>query len=162
VDEIERLGDAKWAEMAGTVELVRRANWSRRVRTLSDEGQLAMEALRQAVGGSSDRAARLDAASQSAAMAEARVMPSLGLFVIIAIALILGLWQVIRTARRRRRGQCRADCAGARPRRPAGARTQPPRQEPVRGDLAIVKMSARAIRRRPRRWTALPSASTRW
>ncbi len=147
VDEIERLGDAKWAEMAGTVELVRRGELvEARVRTLSDEGQLAMEALRQAVGRlERTERARLDAASDSAAMAEARVMPSLGLLaVIITIALILGLWQVIRTAQAQAAAANAALIAEARDRADLLARELNHRVKNLFAViLAIVKMSAR-------------------
>jgi CHASE3 domain sensor protein len=44
VDEIERLGDAKWAEMGATVTLVARGEIAAaHARILSDEGQLAMD-----------------------------------------------------------------------------------------------------------------------
>lgn len=147
VDEIERLGDAKWAEMAGTVELVRRGELvEARVRTLSDEGQLAMEGLRQAVGRlERTERARLDAATYSAAVAEARVMPSLGLLaVIIAIALILGLWQVIRTAQAQAAAANAALIAEARDRADLLARELNHRVKNLFAViLAIVKMSAR-------------------
>lgn len=169
VDEIERLGDAKWAEMAGTVELVRRGELvEARVRTLSDEGQLAMEALRQAVGRfERTERARLDAASQSAASAEARVMPSLGLlFVIIVIALILGLWQVIRAAHAEAAAANAALIAQARDRADLLARELNHRVKNLFAViLAIVKMSARgdaaaapAVERISRRIHALVTA----
>ncbi|NKJ42838.1 MULTISPECIES: CHASE3 domain-containing protein [unclassified Novosphingobium] len=147
VDEIERLGDAKWAEMAGTVELVRRGELvEARVRTLSDEGQLAMEGLRQAVGRlERTERARLDAATDSAAVAEARVVPSLGLLaVIIAIALVLGLWQVIRTAQAQAAAANAALIAEARDRADLLARELNHRVKNLFAViLAIVKMSAR-------------------
>ncbi|MFD2783272.1 HWE histidine kinase domain-containing protein [Novosphingobium pokkalii] len=89
--------------------------------------------------------ARLDAASQSAAMAEARVMPSLGLLaVIIAIALILGLWQVIRTAQAQAAAANAALIAEARDRADLLARELNHRVKNLFAViLAIVKMSAR-------------------
>ncbi|MEO0030363.1 MAG: hypothetical protein RIS94_121 [Pseudomonadota bacterium] len=102
VDEIERLGDAKWAEMSGTVALVDQGRIvDAHTRILSDEGQLAMQALRAAVARlEAAERTRLDAATQAAARAEARVVPSLALlFVVIVVALVLGLVQAIRTAR---------------------------------------------------------------
>lgn len=147
VDEIERLGDAKWTEMAGTVELVRRGEVvEARVRTLSDEGQLAMDALRQAVGRlERTERARLDAATQSAATAEGRVMPSLGLlFVIIIITLILALWQVIRAAHAEAAAANAALIAEARDRADLLARELNHRVKNLFAViLAIVKMTAR-------------------
>jgi two-component sensor histidine kinase len=89
-------------------------------------------------------------------MAEARVMPSLGLlFVIIAIALILGLWQVIRTAQAQAAAANAALIAQARDRADLLARELNHRVKNLFAViLAIVKMSARAMPRRPRRSSA--------
>jgi two-component sensor histidine kinase len=133
--------------MAGTVELVRRGELvEARVRTLSDEGQLAMEGLRQAVARLElTERARLDAASDSAAAAEARVMPSLGLLAaIITIALVLGLWQVIRTAQAQAAAANAALIAQARDRADLLAQELNHRVKNLFAViLAIVKMSAR-------------------
>ena len=102
VDEIERLGDAKWAEMSATIALVEQGRIvDAHTRILSDEGQLAMQGLRGAVARlEAAERTRLDAATDAAARAEARVVPSLALlFVVIVVALVLGLVQAIRTAR---------------------------------------------------------------
>jgi two-component sensor histidine kinase len=102
VDEIDRLGDAKWAEMAGTVALVEQGRVvDAHTRILSDEGQLAMQALRRSVGRlEAIERARLEEATTAAAVAERSVVPLLALlFAVIVVALGLGLWQAIRTAR---------------------------------------------------------------
>jgi len=102
VDEIARLGDAKWAELDGTVALIRQGRIvDAHTRILSDEGQLAMDGLRAAVARLDGlERARLDTATHAASRAESRIVPSLALlFVVIVIALGLGLWQAVRTAR---------------------------------------------------------------
>ncbi|WP_068077447.1 sensor histidine kinase [Novosphingobium lentum] len=102
VAEIERVGDAKWAELDGTISQVRQGQIiAAHNRILSDEGQLAMLALRNAVGRLQAIEDRSLATSRSrSAAAEARLLPALAaLFVVIVAALGLGLWQVTRTAR---------------------------------------------------------------
>ena len=102
VDEIERLSDAKWAEMTDTIELVREGRIvEAHTRLLSDEGQLAMLRLRTAIG-ELERIERsaLDKAARRTADAESRVVPALAsLSLLLLAALALGLWQVIRMAR---------------------------------------------------------------
>lgn len=99
---IERLADAKWAELDDTVDQVRKGQIvEARARILSDEGQAAMTRLRTSLAEleASERAV-LDRAEQRTADAEARIGPALGaLFTILLTAIGLGLWQVTRTAR---------------------------------------------------------------
>jgi len=102
VDEIGRYGDAKWAELSGTIALVDQGRIvDAHTRILSDEGQLAMQALRRSVARlEAIERDRLDSATTAAARAEHRIVPSLSLlFVVIVIALVLGLMQSIRTTR---------------------------------------------------------------
>ena len=147
LDEIERLGDAKWAEMGATVGLVRQGDViEARVRVLSDEGQIAMDELRGAVARlEAMERARLDESTASAALAESRVGPSLGLlFVIIVIALILGLWQAVRTARAEAAAANADVIAQARDRADLLAKELNHRVKNLFAViLAIVKMSAR-------------------
>lgn len=102
IDEIARLSDAKWSEMGATVQMVddgRVVDAHNRI--LSDEGQLAMVALRGAVARLEKvERARLAETATSAAQAESRILPSLALLLIVIVcALALGLWQALRTAR---------------------------------------------------------------
>ncbi|MFN3469466.1 MAG: sensor histidine kinase [Novosphingobium sp.] len=145
--EIARMGDAKWAEMAGVVELVAaRRIPDAYVRVLSDEGQLAMAGLRRAVARlEAIEQARLDLAVQRAAAAEARMLPSLAaLFVVIVCALALGLWQAIRMAEAEARAANAAEIAEARDRADLLAKELNHRVKNLFAViLAIVKMSAR-------------------
>ncbi|MFN3425010.1 MAG: sensor histidine kinase [Novosphingobium meiothermophilum] len=145
--EIARMGDAKWAEMAGVVELVAaRRIPDAHVRVLSDEGQLAMAGLRRAVARlEAIEQARLDLAVQRAAAAEARMLPSLAaLFVVIVCALALGLWQAIRMAEAEARAANAAEIAAARDRADLLAKELNHRVKNLFAViLAIVKMSAR-------------------
>jgi two-component sensor histidine kinase len=145
--EIARLGDAKWAEMAGVVELVeQRRIPDAHARLLSDEGQLAMNGLRKAVAKLEDiERVRLDAAAQRAANAEARILPSLAaLFVVIVCALALGLWQAIRKAEAEALAEGAAAIAEARDRADLLAKELNHRVKNLFAViLAIVKMSAR-------------------
>lgn len=102
LDAIDRLGDAKWAELADTIALVRQGHViEAHQRILSDEGELAMRGLRRAVAGlRAIEQGRLDRATRAAAVAEGRIVPALALlFAVIVAALGLGLWQAIRAAR---------------------------------------------------------------
>lgn len=99
--EIDRLGNAKWNEMAGVVALVEQGRIpDAHARVLSDEGQLAMQGLRRALGELEKiERVRLGEAVIRAANAESRILPSLAaLFVVIICALALGLYQAIRKA----------------------------------------------------------------
>lgn len=145
--EIARLGDAKWAEMAGVVDLVeQRRIPDAHARLLSDEGQLAMNGLRKAVARLEDiERVRLDQAAQRAANAEARILPSLAaLFVVIVCALALGLWQAIRKAEAEALAEGAAAIAEARDRADLLAKELNHRVKNLFAViLAIVKMSAR-------------------
>ncbi|MCW1383086.1 CHASE3 domain-containing protein [Novosphingobium sp. KCTC 2891] len=147
LDEIDRLGDAKWAEMAGTVRLVEQGRIvDANTRILSDEGQLAMNDLRATVAKlEMIERVHLDEATQRAAAAEARVVPSLALlFVVIVIALVLGLWQAIRTARAEAAASNADAIAEARDRADILAKELNHRVKNLFAViLAIVKMSAR-------------------
>jgi two-component sensor histidine kinase len=145
--EIARLGDAKWAEMAGVVDLVeQRRIPDAHARLLSDEGQLAMNGLRKSVAKLEDiERVRLDQAAQRAATAEARILPSLAaLFVVIVCALALGLWQAIRKAEAEALAEGAAAIAEARDRADLLAKELNHRVKNLFAViLAIVKMSAR-------------------
>ncbi|HQS98227.1 MAG: hypothetical protein B7X90_13250 [Novosphingobium sp. 17-62-19] len=145
--EIARLGDAKWAEMAGVIELVdQRRIPDAHARVLSDEGQLAMSGLRRAVTKLEDiERIRLSRAVQQAAEAEARILPSLtALFVVIVCALALGLWQAIRTAEAEALAANASVIAEARDRADILAKELNHRVKNLFAViLAIVKMSAR-------------------
>jgi two-component sensor histidine kinase len=145
--EIARLGDAKWAEMTGVIELVeQRRIPDAHARVLSDEGQLAMTGLRRAVAKLEDiERVRLAQAVQNAAAAEARILPSLAaLFVVIVCALALGLWQAIRKAEAEALAANAAVIAEARDRADILAKELNHRVKNLFAViLAIVKMSAR-------------------
>lgn len=102
VDEIGRLADAKWGELADTVALVdERKIPEAHTRILSDEGQIAMTRLHHAIG-ELERIERadLEQALHETAVAESRVGPAL---VVLAGGLLaglaLGLGLLIHTAR---------------------------------------------------------------
>ncbi|MFM2370961.1 MAG: hypothetical protein RIS85_683, partial [Pseudomonadota bacterium] len=145
--EIARLGDAKWAEMAGVVTLVEeRRIPDAHARLLSDEGQLAMQGLRRSVARLEDiERVRLEQAAQRAAVAEGRMLPSLAaLFVVIVCALALGLWQAIRTTEAEALAEGAAAIAEARDRADLLAKELNHRVKNLFAViLAIVKMSAR-------------------
>jgi len=100
--EIERLSDAKWAEMSDTIAQVEQGQIiEAHARILSDEGQVAMLRLRRSIGEleQTERGV-LEIAERRTQDAERRIGPSLlALFAILLAALGLGLWQVARTAR---------------------------------------------------------------
>lgn len=102
VAEIERVSDAKWAEMQDTIEQVRQGEVvGAHTRILSDEGQAAMLRLRAAIGelDAIERGVLAEAEARTAA-AEARIVPSLlALIGVVLVALALGLWQVVRGSR---------------------------------------------------------------
>ncbi|MES2301610.1 MAG: CHASE3 domain-containing protein [Pseudomonadota bacterium] len=145
--EIGRLGDAKWAEMSGVIDLVaQRRIPDAHARVLSDEGQLAMQGLRRAVARLEDiERVKMDEAVQRAAIAEARILPSLAaLFVVIVCALALGLWQAIRKAEAEALAEGAAAISEARDRADLLAKELNHRVKNLFAViLAIVKMSAR-------------------
>lgn len=147
LEEIDRLGDAKWAEMSATIKLVEQGRIvDAQTRILSDEGQIAMDGLRSAVRRLevSERA-HLDDATHRAAKAEGRIVPSLALlFVVIVCALVLGLWQAIRTAQAEAAAANADAIAEARDRADLLAKELNHRVKNIFAVvLAIVKMSAR-------------------
>jgi two-component sensor histidine kinase len=147
LDEIERLGDAKWAELSSTIALIQQGRVvDAHQRILTDEGQLAMQGLRRAVARLDDlEQGRLAAASDAASTAEGRIVPLLSLlFVIIVIALGLGLWQAVRTAHAETAAANAQEIAEARDRADLLARELNHRVKNLFAViLAIVKMSAR-------------------
>ncbi len=145
--EIARLGDAKWAEMSGVIDLVaQRRIPDAHARVLSDEGQLAMQGLRRAVAQLEDiERVKLGDAVLRAAVAESRILPSLAaLFVVIVCALALGLWQAIRKAEAEALAEGAAAISEARDRADLLAKELNHRVKNLFAViLAIVKMSAR-------------------
>jgi len=101
LDEIENLGDAKFAELGQSVDLVSRGDlMGARRFMLTDEGQEVMERLRAAVREMEDieRAALVEAADETA-RAEGRVMPLLfALLALVIVTLWLGLRLSVRAA----------------------------------------------------------------
>jgi two-component sensor histidine kinase len=102
IDQVQRLADAKFAEMAESVALLdERRVLDAQQAVLSDEGENLMVELRATLGELEriERRALINASRDSARL-EGRVFPLLGgLVAIIAVALVLGLWLVIRAAR---------------------------------------------------------------
>ncbi|MGN3974376.1 sensor histidine kinase [Tsuneonella sp. SYSU-LHT278] len=147
LDEIENLGDAKFAEIDQSLRLIDSGDLigARRL-VLTDEGQEAMERLRLAVRELEDieRGLLLDA-SESSARAEARVMPLLvGLLALIFVALWLGLRLSVRTARAEAEAAQATALAEARDRADLLARELNHRVKNLFAViLAIVRMSAK-------------------
>jgi two-component sensor histidine kinase len=102
MEQVQRLADAKFAEMAESVALIDdRRILDAQQAMLSDEGEDLMVELRATLSEleAIERRALIDAGRDSARL-EGRVFPLLGgLVAIIAVALALGLWLVIRAAR---------------------------------------------------------------
>ena len=133
--------------MSATIKLVEQGRIvDAQTRILSDEGQIAMNGLRAAVRrlDVAERA-HLDDATLRAADAEGRIVPSLALlFVVIVFALVLGLWQAIRTARAEAAAANADAIAEARDRADLLAKELNHRVKNLFAViLAIVKMSAR-------------------
>ncbi|MCT2557594.1 CHASE3 domain-containing protein [Tsuneonella sp. YG55] len=147
LDEIENLGDAKFAEIDQSLRLIENGDLigARRL-VLTDEGQEAMERLRIAVRELEDieRGILLDA-SENAARAEGRVMPLLvGLLALILVALWLGLKLSVRTARAEAEAAQATALAEARDRADLLARELNHRVKNLFAViLAIVRMSAK-------------------
>lgn len=147
VDEIETLSGAKFAEIEQSLELVADGNLiGARSLILTDEGQEAMERLRQAVREMEDieRGILLEASSD-AARAEGRVLPLLlGLLALILVALWLGLRLSIRTAKAEAEAAQTTALAEARDRADLLARELNHRVKNLFAViLAIVRMSAK-------------------
>lgn len=149
VDEIGRLSDAKWAEMADTVALVDQGRVvEAHTRILSDEGQIAMIRLRAAIRKleGMERETLAQAARRTAS-AEARIVPSLvGLTLLLLVSLTLGLWQVVRAARMEEAAANADAIAQARDRADLVARELNHRAKNLFSViLAIVKMSGKGV-----------------
>ena len=102
LNRTERLADAKFAEMAESVSLIDdRRIVDAQQQVMTDEGQDLMVELRATITEleSIERSLLTRAADDSARL-EGRLLPLLGgLLALITVALVLGLWQVVRTAR---------------------------------------------------------------
>lgn len=147
LDEIETLDEAKFAEMAETVDMIARGDLlEARRRLLTDEGQDVMERLRRAVGElEAAEFTALRTSSARAETAERRIVPLLsGLLLTILVALGLGLMQVIRAADAEARAEGAAELAIARDRADLLAHELNHRVKNLFAVvLAIVKMSGR-------------------
>lgn len=147
LDEIDRLSTAKFAEMDETVEQIRAGGLLEvRRRFLTDEGQDVMERLRRAVAELEQMELQsFNAARNRATDAEARVVPTLAvLLIVILITLGLGLRQVIRTSDAEARAANATELALARDRADLLARELNHRVKNLFAVvLAIVKMTGR-------------------
>lgn len=147
LDEIENLGDAKFAELEQSVALVSQGDLigARRF-MLTDEGQEVMERLRAAVREMEqiERAALVQAADDTA-RAEGRVMPLLfALLVLVIVTLWLGLRLSVRTATAEAEASQAAALAEARDRADLLARELNHRVKNLFAVvLAIVRMSGK-------------------
>jgi hypothetical protein len=145
--EIERLSDAKFAELGDTVSAIEAGNLiDARRRILTDEGQDVMERLRRAIA--TLEAIEVDTfnhARNQAIASEARIVPTLlTLLALIVLALGLGLLQVIRAADAEARAAGAQELALARDRADLLARELNHRVKNLLAVvLAIVKMSGR-------------------
>jgi len=100
--EIERLTEAKFAELALSVDQISQGELLAAQREiLTDEGQQTMARLRYALSEMEQIESRvLIRATENASAVESRVLPLLGaLFVMLLGALAIGYWQVARAAR---------------------------------------------------------------
>lgn len=100
--EIERLSNAKFAEMGESVGMIERGELiAAQRRILTDEGQEMMDRLRRALREMEEiEQSLLARAVADTAAAESRVLPMLSfLTVMVLIALAFGLWQTARAAR---------------------------------------------------------------
>ena len=149
VDEIDRLSDAKWGELADTVALVEEGKIPEaHARILSDEGQIAMTRLRAAIG-QLERIERADLneALHKTSDAEGRVGPAL---VVLAGGLLaglgLGLGLLIHTSRVEAEAANAKALAAARDRADLLAHELNHRVKNLFAvTLAIVKLSARDV-----------------
>ena len=147
IDRIETLADAKFAEMAETVSLIDDGRIiDAKARLLSDEGENLMVELR-ATGGALEaiEARQLKRAAELTLRLERRMAPLLGgLLVLILVALVLGLWQVVRGARAEALAATAHDLGEARDRADLLARELNHRVKNLFAVvLAIVKMSGK-------------------
>ena len=147
VDRVEKLADAKFAEMAETVSLVDDGLiLDAKERLLSDEGQNLMTELRATAGElEAIEASQLERAASDTKRLEGRMAPLLGaLLLLILGALVLGLWQVVRGARAEALAATAHDLGEARDRADLLARELNHRVKNLFAVvLAIVKMSGK-------------------
>lgn len=147
VNRVEKLADAKFAEMAETVSLVDDGLLiDAKERLLSDEGQDLMVELRATAGElETIEAAQLKRAADDTLRLEGRMAPLLGgLLVLILGALVLGLWQVVRGAHAEALAATAQDLEEARDRADLLARELNHRVKNLFAVvLAIVKMSGK-------------------
>ncbi len=145
--EIERLNDAKFAELGDTVHTIESGNLiEARRRILTDEGQDVMERLRRAIVAlEAIELSSFNQARDEAIASEARIIPTLiGLLILIVLALGLGLLQVIHAADAEARAAGAQELALARDRADLLARELNHRVKNLFAVvLAIVKMSGR-------------------
>lgn len=96
---IEQRGDAMFADLEGTVDLIRRGEIREaQQRMLSDEGRLAMERLRESLTEMEvlEQGVLAEAAANASA-SENRVLPLLALTLVLTLgSLGLGLWSAVR------------------------------------------------------------------
>ena len=147
VARVEKLADAKFAEMAETVSLIDDGRvLDAKERLLSDEGQKLMTELRATAGElEAIEATQLEQAAADTLRLERRMAPLLGaLLLLILGALVLGLWQVMRGARAEALAATAVDLREARDRADLLARELNHRVKNLFAVvLAIVKMSGR-------------------
>jgi len=147
LDRIENLTQAKFAEMDGSVALLRDgALLDARRQVLSDQGQEVMVRLRQAIGEMEQiENDLLDASARETTEAEARVLPLLtGVMILLLVALLFGYRLVSRTAQAEARAEQSVALAEARDRADLLARELNHRVKNLFAViLAIVSMSAR-------------------
>ncbi len=147
VGRVEKLADAKFAEMAETVSLVDDGLiLDAKQRLLSDEGQNLMVELRATAGElQTIETDQLKRAATDTMRLEGRMAPLLaGLLLLILGALALGLWQVVRGARAEALAATAQDLGEARDRADLLARELNHRVKNLFAVvLAIVKMSGK-------------------
>jgi two-component sensor histidine kinase/CHASE3 domain sensor protein len=147
LDQIDRLNEAKFAEMGDTVGQIDAGNLQEaRRRILTDEGQDVMERLRRAIAELEELELRsFQEARDRATESERLILPILvALSGFIVMALALGLTQVIRTADAEARAANAASLARARDRADLLARELNHRVKNLFAVvLAIVKMTGR-------------------
>lgn len=112
LDEIQNLGEAKFAELGETVAMIESGDLlGARQRILTDEGQEVMERLRRSIREMEDIENQILAdAIEDTARAEARVLPLLGG---LAVLLVLAILATIRLVARAARAEAEASQAAA-------------------------------------------------
>jgi two-component sensor histidine kinase len=148
VDRVEKLADAKFAEMAETISLIDDGRViDAQERLLSDEGKGLMDELR-ATAAELERieGEQLKLAARDTERLEGQILPLLsGLLALILGALALGLWQVMRGARAEALAATAKDLEEARDRADLLAKELNHRVKNLFAVvLAIVRMSGRS------------------